>query len=774
MNKRSFWAQRPLVCIALSFGVGLAVGLKGMFSLWPAAALGAICSGLLAALSYRQQHSIAFGMCGLCFFLAVLYGTIAARPAVVPQGKMAVEGAISGCAHVRESDGRIQAVLRPAVVQKDNGSSYTLPAAYWTFQPGKERIKLYDGQRVRFTGKVYRPSGRVNPYGFDFALYLRQKGITAGITGARNMTVSPQNEHKDRWLTAKIALNDRLDALFGTASALPKALLIGERQDIVEETQDAFRMAGIAHVLAISGLHVGLLMGLLTWLLKRLSIGPTVRFFLVGAVLAVYCRFLGFQDSVVRASLMTMTLLSGQLLQRRRDILTSLSAAFLLILICKPLELLNAGFQLSFLAVAGIAITGDALSTLWKKNMVRAPRVLRTVIYAWIVSFAAWLWTAGILVNTFHSLSLAALIYSPLAVALLMVLMICYILTVFVSTVFMPTAGLLAAASTILTEGFIKTTDYVAHLPLATIRLPYIPLWWVAMIYGLLFLFSRYSLTDTHRKIWASIIALSLCVTISAVTYDGSVRYTLFSLGNADSAVIEDGKDTYVIDAGEHGGDLAAYLLARGRKIDKLFITHLHSDHYGGIEQLLGSHVPIEEIVLPRAALSAKDISVGEKFLTRMEQAGIPVRLTGAGEEGGSERTRFRILWPYTDKSHSDLSANDLSMAMRWRLEDITLLTTGDLPSRYEQYAAVPAQVLKAAHHGSKGATGESFLSVVDPDIVLVSDDGSERPRAINRRLRGKTVYHTADTGALTLLFTPGGIRIRPFLQGEETNHESR
>lgn len=774
MNKRSFWAQRPLVCLAAAFGLGLGIGLHSAHLLWPLAAAGMLCSCILSALLYRKRKSVALSLCGVFFFASALYGLLAAQPKAVPEGKMAVEGTVSGLAKVRESDGRIQAVLRPALVRQEDGTAVSLPAAYWTFYPGKQPVTLYDGQRVQFTGTVYRPSGPRNPYGFDFALYLKQQGMTAGISGARDLSVSPENQHSDSWLTTKISVNKRLDALFGAYSALPKALLTGDKQDIGEDTQDAFRLAGVAHVLAISGLHVGLLMGLLLLLLKCFSIKPIARFCIVALALLVYCRFLNFQDSVVRAAVMTLMFLLGQTLKQRRDILTSLSAAFLLILICKPLALLNVGFQLSFLAVMGIAVTGDALNALWKKAVPRAPRFLQRVMQGFIASWGAGLWTAGVLANAFHFVSLAAFVYSPAAVALLMVLMVSYIGVVGLSLLSMPLAGAVSAVPVMLTRLFVQVTDTVAHLPGATIRLSHIPLWWMMVLYAGLFLFSRYSLLSVRRKTLGTAAALCVCLLVSAAVQDNSVTYTQLSVGNADSAVIEDGKHTYVIDAGEHGGDLAAYLLSKGRTVDTLFITHLHTDHIGGLEQMMQARVPVREIVLPDSAMTAGDISKGKELLAMAEASGIPVRTVGAGDEGGSQRVRYRILWPYKDKAMPGLPANDLSMAIRWELDGLTLLTTGDLSARYEGYAAVPAQVLKAAHHGAKGATGESFLQSVAPDMVMVSDDGSLRARALDKRLQGKTVYHTADTGALTLAVTPNGVEIRPFLKDKGADNESQ
>lgn len=772
MNRRSFWVQRPLVCLAAAYGAGLWLGLRGLAVLQPAALTGLVAACLLLAVLRLGRRPLALGLCGLFFFGGACLGMLASRPVTVRAGKALVTGKISGPVHVRERDGRVQAVLRPATVMYADGSAVTLPAAYWTSYPDKERPALWDGQTARFTGTVYAPKGQQNPFGFDFALYLRQRGITAGISGARGLDLSPQTAHADPWLRARLAVNARLDALFGPYSALPKALLTGDRQDIEEETADAFRLAGVAHVLAVSGLHIGLLMGMLQFLLKKFSFGPMLRLAIVAVVLAFYCRFLGFQDSVVRAAVMTMILLLGQTLRRRRDTLTALAAAFMLILVFKPLEMLNAGFQLSFLAVAGIVVSGDAMQALWRGLSPRGPRFLHQMISALVASWAAWLWTLGVLANTFHFISPAALLYSPAAVALLMVLMVSYIGVTGLSLVSMPLAGTAAALPAWLTRIFADMTQAVAEVPGAYIRFPHIPVWWLLFLYAAFFLLSRYCLLPRKHRALIAALGFCFCIGLDARTLDRAVRYTQLSLGNADSAVIEDGGATFVVDAGEYGGDLAAYLLAGGRTVDTLFLTHAHQDHTGGLEQLLEHRVPIREIALPDVPPAAEGRLA--QLLDKARQRGTAVRYLAAGDMGASARTRYRVLWPHRGRVREGLPENDRSLSLWWDLDGLTLLSSGDLTARYEGYTALPAQVLKAAHHGAKGAADAEFIRAVSPDIVIASDDGAQRARSLDGRARDAVVLHTADTGALTLTATQEGVSIRRFLNDKGADHEGR
>lgn len=770
MSSRAFLSQRPLAGCACAFGCGLYLGLKGAFFAWPFALAGPVlCLMLLKAKGGRMVS-----LCALLFFLGVVHGGLAVREESLPLGKTAVEGRVEGIASVRESDGRVQAVLADVRVQRGDGTAQHIGKAYWTFYPAEGASPLYDGQAVRFTGTVYRPKGQVNPYGFDFRLYLGQRGIRAGISGARDLSVTGLARHRDFWLRARLHLAGRLDGLFGPHSALPKALLIGERGDMEEDAGRLFRLAGVAHVLAISGLHVSLLAGMLLAALKRCRVAPAWRLAAAALFLLAYCRFLSFQDSVVRASLMTVIVLAGYTVRKRRDVLTALAAAFFCILVFRPLDLMNVGFQLSFLAVTGLAVTGDALAWAVKKRWDSLSPAAVRVLSACFAAVAAGLWTLPIIANAFHTVSLAGIAYSPLAILWVMALMVGYIALLGLSFVSMPLAQAAVGAVGLAGQWFTEATARIGSLPGASVRVPALPFWWAAFIFLALWLCSRYTRLAVRGRAAILAGALLVCGGLSLAARDGAVRYTQFSLGNADAAVIEDGKATYVVDAGEYGGDLASYLLSRRRGVDTLFVTHLHTDHVGGLAQLMQQEVPIAEIVLADGAEKAGDIGAGLALLREAESRGIPVRYVGAGDAGGSARARYAVRWPYAGKTYPGMPANHHSMALLWELDGLRLLHMGDVSGLYERYAASPAQVLKAAHHGDKKASGEEFLRIVSPQVVLVSDDGSQRARAMDGRAPEADVYHTGDTGALTLRVENGMVKVQPFLGGKGSRDEGQ
>ena len=178
-------------------------------------------------------------------------------------------------------------------------------------------------------------------------------------------------------------------------------------------------------------------------------------------------------------------------------------------------------------------------------------------------------------------------------------------------------------------------------------------------------------------------------------------------MGDADAAVLRQEKHVLVVDAGEYGGDLASYLRAEHLPVDLLVLTHLHSDHAGGVRELLDEGIPIRRCVMPSGALTADFDEEVLPLLARMEENGTVIETVCRGDILQWAEGKLTVLFP--PEGFSAANANDGSMALLVEAEGVKLLLTGDLSARYGQYAAVSADVVKAAHHGSKNGTTQAL-----------------------------------------------------------------
>ena len=769
MNKRSFVSQRPLFVGALVFGLGIVTGAlwQGFFLLLPVFGM---LFALGAATLTRQNPSIRWlPVLFAFFFLGLMLSGLAAHPIGPPEGSYHITGRVTGESERREEDGRVKALLRGVTIRDDTGVEWKARGAYWTYYPDPDAALPVDGQTAAFDAALYHPDGQVNPYGFDFSLYLLQHDIQIGISGARELVFTPSSLSAPGsvWMRAREAIAGLLDRVLGGESELAKALLIGDRTGIQDTVRDSFREAGVAHVLAVSGLHVSLLAAAVFFILRAFHLSPRVLLLCMGIFLLLYCRLLDFSSSIVRASVLTLAYLMGRVHRRRADPLTSLAAAFLLILIFRPLDLFTIGFQLSFLSVLGIFTLGDRLNAMldhWIGNR-SIPKPVIKVVQAYIITFSASVMIFFPMANAFHRFSLVGLIIGPAAVLLIGCLMSGFVLLLLLGAVYLPAAQFLAQPIILLSQTYQAGVKWAAGQPFASVPIPALPWYLIILGYAVLMLWTRYLLV---RRLTRGIFSAAfLCVALIAAFLPcaDAVTYIQLSAGNGDCAVIRDGPHTWVIDTGSHGGDLSSYLLSEGRAVDKLFLSHLHDDHAGGLRQLLDNKVTIREILLPDGFRLTKVNDQSLRLLNEAEQLGIAMREVSRGETIFSGRLNAYVLWPWPESLYPGLDANAGSLVMRLELDGVTLLTTGDISAEYAGYALEAAQILKVPHHGSKTDTKAGHMAMAAPGLALVTASNAhpDRYQAARENLEnmGALTLVTGDTGAITLTPANGELIVR-------------
>lgn len=764
-RERQFHIQRPLFCLCAAFSLGVL-----FYWTAPKASLilllfGAAMAVLWLLLSVREKAGAVIPLCFLLFFGGYFRPCVNNQNLHIVEGKMNIIATVSGEAFFKNRGVRMY--LTDIRAQSETGEEYHYDKAYWSYTPKVGDTFLpVDGQQVQFSGTVYAPRGQTNPYGFSFKNYLLVRNCRVGISGMRDETwLSPIKEKPDDVrITLRQSLSNKMDELFSKNAHLPKALLLGERDELADNTVQAFRKSGIAHILAISGLHVSLLAGMLLWLLSRFHIKPSLWYSTVAAFLLFYCWFLFFSASVVRASIMSLVFFAAKSLKKRSDTLTNWGLAMAVILLIKPAELLNVGFQLSFLATLGIITLGDSFNHLLDR--IKNYR-LRKALSAYAITLAATLMTLPVSINTFHFWSPIGLLYSPVAVFLVGLLMPLYIAVCLVSA-FLPQVGVvLGRGVDLLTDAFLFLTQKAASAPFSTLRQRAIPGLLCVLILLTFFFISRYSLI--RRKLKAGLlVATGLLALLYPLTdYFTPVTFLQLDVGTADCAVIEDGKDTYVLDTGLDGRELSGYLLSRGRKVTVLILTHLHSDHAGGVAALMENGIPVEKIYLPPQTFYEEEEE--KAILTLLNQSDIPLVSFSYGDVLEGKRVSCRALWPHSDKLYPGVDENEHSLVTLWDLDGIRLLSMADVGSLYEGYSVARADILKAGHHGAKQGTSQEFLQAVSPELVIVpiSQRDSERATMVVRRAGNENAlcYLTGDKGAVIVKVRDGKASVMTYLE---------
>lgn len=762
MKARPFHHQRPLAACAALYGAGVVLGVY--FPWQPRLVLSGLVLCLLAAVVLRRlQKRAVLGWMGAFLFMGLfLSGRIAHKPLPAYE-KCPIEGIVAEEVVLRP-DGTAQGYLEQVVMEGEKGN-ISLGTVYWTYYPDAENFLLpTDGQRVRFIGKVYQPARQDNPFGFDFRLFLLEKGIHVGVSGAKDLAILGQESRgiSTFLYRCRSYLSQRLENVFQSASALPRALLLGEKARLPQEVQDSFSKAGVAHILSVSGLHVSMLSYCVMKLIPKRCSGK-LRFLVMGLFLFVYCGMLGFPAPAVRAAVFMLLNAYRRMVWRGRDWLTVVSAAFLLILLQNPMALFSGSFQLSFGAVLGIFLV---LPKLEKK----CRRLKKTALGSnLLVTLSA---SVGLLlpsVQLFHSVSIIGLILNPFVCVLFMALLPVYGVLLGLGCIWLEAAQTLAVPIHILTTAVEAFVLWAGQLPFVQLPVPQLPWYVAAAVLGAFLLVSGFVVLGKKRGRQLAAGALVICsVAVWQCTACRDVQYIQFSVGQADAAVVLDGKETVVIDAGEYGGDVAAFLRSTGRRADTLVITHLHKDHCLGVEQLLENGVVIRRVIVPHQAFFALADGDSLRVMERLRDLNVPVYAMHAGEYFETARCRFTALWPMENAVVPGQNANRYCLSLLCEMDGVRLLHASDLEGNYELYAARDADLLKVAHHGSRDATREAFLQQVTPAAALISagySDALPHEDTLARLEKyGVSVYNTGERGAITVTCRKGVAEIAPYL----------
>ena len=462
--------RRPLVWCALAAALGTLAGMRLPGALAYAPALAA---ALLLVMCFCLRPTGAALTTAAAVTIALLF---MARTAMVwdapfpPEGAYTAEGIVLQEPHLRENGRHVSVHLRDVTLTDGAGAVRRLDGLYWTAYVDEGYPLPAPGSAVRLSGHLYAPSGQRNPYGFDFALYLKQNHLSAGFYNGgdyETVDVAPLRL-RPALIRLRYALLDRLDSAFGGRSALPKALLLGERQALSEKDREAFARLGIAHVLAVSGLHISLIVAALRLLVRRFLTGRK-QLWLFAVFLLLYALLLDLRASVVRASILTFAYLYVRARGRSGDPLSAMALAFMTILMISPVDITSAGFQLSFAAATGIVLLYRPVYRVTRRVLGRRGGGL----LASTVSAVAG--TALPSIQTFHCFSIAGFVFSPLVCALLAYLLPLCLAALAVSFVWMDAAKWLAWPAGWALELISQGASAAAAWPYMSVNCPAIP-----------------------------------------------------------------------------------------------------------------------------------------------------------------------------------------------------------------------------------------------------------------------------------------------------------
>ncbi|NJL92157.1 MAG: ComEC family competence protein, partial [Coleofasciculaceae cyanobacterium SM2_1_6] len=354
---------------------------------------------------------------------------------------------------------------------------------------------IYPGDVVKVSGNLYQPKAAANPRGFDFRAFLARQGSFAGFSGKFVSLTSREFSDSPPWgwwqIRQKIA-RSQVFWLGSPAGELLSSMVLGSRAvDLPYEIKDQFVETGLAHVLAASGFHVSLLLGVLLFLTKKYA--GKIQFMAGLLGILIFISLAGWQPSVARAGIMGFGVLLGILLDRKTKPLGSLLLAATLLLVTNPLWIWDLGFQLSFLATLGLVTTVEPIT----KRLDWLPTLISSLV---AVPLAASLWTLPLLLHVFSVFSTYSIFVNILSTPLVTVISLGGMASA-VAAVIYPIAGSsIAYALNLPIWTLIKLVEFFSNVPGNSIAIGSISLGQMLLVYGIIILIWLFP--KIHRYWW--------------------------------------------------------------------------------------------------------------------------------------------------------------------------------------------------------------------------------------------------------------------------------
>jgi competence protein ComEC len=607
----------------------------------------------------------------------------------------------------------------------------TIPELYKELKPG---------YIVEVNGLYNRGKQMRNPGEYDYDAYLKSKDIL-GIISVNNISsvnvISYEaNVFMDIVHQVRKAIDDQFKKYHSPETAsLLRGLLLADRGEINYQTKAQFINAGVVHVLAVSGLHVGFIVLIFLFLFGRFNLFLRSTLTIVG--LLCFMLITGVPPSVFRATVMAIVLIIAFISNRSTNLINSISIAALIILIINPGEIYHPGFQLSFSAVLSIAIILPYLNRAvigWNIQN----KILRHIILFGCVSLSAQIGTLPFTLLYFNKFSVVALLTNLFVIPAIGFIIAAAVVTLFFSAV-LPFAAIYFAAANDLFTGFIlKLIRFSGDLSFSHISVVNYSLYDLIIFYAMLGLLLYYlsKFTTMRPKIILFVLIgfntiLFSSLDDSGLLPDNYLSVLMIDVGQGDSflikfpnsqtALVDAGNTTSTFDTGERVIiPLLNYLGIK--KIDYGIVSHIDADHYGGFVALILDN-KIGEIFKPEIDSS---LSKDKRFEDFLRERGVPVKYFRE-EKLGIGNTALYFLYDENIKSISGLSTNDRSGIFKLVYGKTSFLFTGDVEKKVESFYAgkyrhfLDSDVLKAGHHGSKTSSSDEFLKYVTPEYSLIS-----------------------------------------------------
>jgi competence protein ComEC len=799
--------HRPAIPATLALILGILLGERLPGAQWPVVGITTVIFAWLTDCLFRQRPA---ALLPLVLCLAVGYLSI--QPWTAPgrhpdhivhfldSGRWRVAGEVDDSPRIR--DGRSRLVLRSVRLSRD-GKSLVVRGNLRLTVMGE--IELAPGDRVAFTATLRPFRNFRNPGGFDYHRYMAFRDIhgSAWVKSASLQRLERRELSPARRMLygARHRIASAIDASGGHATAAPtilKALVMGDRSGITPDLRERFNRAGAGHLLAISGLHVGIVaavaFGLFRWFFAFIPFllwRGWGRRWAAAATLApvlVYGLLSGMSASTQRAIVMAAVFLTALIIGRRQDTLNTLAVAALIILVVFPPALFSISFQLSFTAVLAI-VYGFEKRHLQPVTRDAGGLYRRFAGFVW-VSALAIIGTAPVVALYFNQTSLVGIAANLLLVPLVGFLAVPLGLAAAVlSLIWPPLADPGCWAAIQLIEIALAIVNFFSQLSFAAVKVVTPSLLEIGVYY-----IAMWCLLNLDHRRWVKwMLAAVIVVGVGDALYWGYQRFwhndikvTAIDVGQGGSTLLElPGGRVVLYDGGgfsdnrrfDMGRQVVAPLLWRRKiaSVDILILSHPNADHLNGLVYI-ARRFNVRELWTNGDANSTRGYADlmkacrDHRIRVRTVHDGSPPAIIGP--------VVMDILNP--DERVASRSSpidqemrNSASIVLKATFGDVGFLLTGDILAGAEQAllrrhgAKLRSRVVFAPHHGSRSSSSQAFVKAVGPQVTVISAGAGNRfgfphDEVVQRYRRADSrILCTCSHGAISMQSDGSRIRVR-------------
>lgn len=646
-----------------------------------------------------------------------------------------------------ESGSRNKYIIKSSVIE---GKSLSISIILETDQ------EFILGSAITGTGEVKPFSKASNPGSYDEESYQYGKGIFLSLNNVKihkkESVMIPIRE----WLyRIRKKLGGIYDKVFEIKdSSLAKAMVLGDKEEMDKDIKNLYQRNGIAHLIAISGLHIAMIGGTLYRILRKISgsflaaAGAGIFFILLYGIMT------GLSGATLRAVVMLILSMGADVSGRCYDMITAIATALLVMLMINPYQITQVGFLLSFGAVIGIAV----VNPVWKQIFGKFSYFGEGLA----VSISVQITLFPILLYYFYEVPLYG-VFLNIVVIPVMSLLLALLIGAGITGCFFPNgAYLLAKPAQLIFRLYEQLCIWSERLPVHTICTGRPSVIWIVVYYGILvaFLIAVYK----KKRKAVGLMAVCFCLLLVSLYLPGKLKICMFDVGQGDGIYIRTPDRKHIlIDGGSSSRqNVGTYILKSGMKyhgardLDYVFVTHSDSDHYSGILELLeDDKVIIKNFVLPLIANPDSAFCSLEK---KAQDKGCHIYYIKTGDRLSVGDVEFYCLNPQNQRYEDK---NQGSIVLWLTYHNFDMLFTGDMDEVIEKEItdkmAGSIEVLKVAHHGSATSSGEEFLKHFSPDTACISvgerNQYGHPAKDVMKRLGQycKNIYLTKDNGAITI-----------------------